>query len=155
MSMSKFSEYGKMGGRPPHYETPEALQAKVDEYFDTGVKKKTYIVGKGENQQIVEIPIPTITGLVLYLGFCDRQSFYDYEKRDGFSYTIKNARTRIEQHYEELVQDGNSGAIFALKNFGWSDKQELEMSGNLATNNTHTLKNINDWYDKHRDDKGQ
>ena len=39
---------------------------------------------------------------------------------------IKNARTRIEQHYEELVQEGNSGAIFALKNFGWSDKQETE-----------------------------
>ena len=68
----------------------------------------------------------------MHLGFCDRQSFYEYEKKPEFTYTIKKARFFIEQHYEELLQTGNvTGAIFALKNFGWVDRTEsnIEVSG--------------------------
>lgn len=116
-----------MAGQPPIYDSPEVLQERIEDYFESGVKKKTIIVGRGENKEAVEVEVPTITGLALYLGFESRQSFYDYEKREGFSYTIKNARTRIENNYEELLQHGNTpGAIFALKNMGWTDRQAID-----------------------------
>jgi len=96
---------------------------------------KTVIIGKAPNQQAITVPVPTITGLVLYLGFESRQSFYDYEEKKEFSYTIKRARTLIEKEYEEMLQTGNTvGAIFALKNMGWKDKSEVEQSGGLLIN---------------------
>ena len=117
----------KLGGRPPMFKTAEELQAKIDEYFKTGVKKKSGPVGKGANATVMQIPVPTITGLVLYLGFCDRQSFYDYEKIPKFTCIVKRARTFIECEYEQQLQVGNTvGAIFALKNMGWKDKIEQE-----------------------------
>jgi len=101
------------------------LQKKINEYFDKGIPLRKVIIGHGSNKDVCLIPVPTITGLALYLGFCDRHSFYDYEKRPEFSYTIKRARAAIEQHYEELLQTGTpTGSIFALKNFGWKDIYE-------------------------------
>lgn len=107
-------------GQHPKYRTAKALQRKIDDYFKNGVKKDKN-----------GLPVPTITGLVLHCGFCDRHSFYDYEKRPIFSHTIKKARTFIEKEYEEKMAAGVSTAIFALKNFGWTDKQEIEHSGGL------------------------
>jgi hypothetical protein len=91
------------------------MQKKVDEYFTVSGSLKS------------------MTGLALYLGFADRQSLHDYEKREPFSFTIKQARTRVEKFYEEqlTVSRNPSGSIFALKNFGWSDRQEVEHSGTI------------------------
>jgi hypothetical protein len=112
-------------GRPPMFESPEEIQGLIDEYFKTGVKKKVYVVGKPPVK--VEIECPTITGLCIYLGFESRQSFYDYEAKPEFAYTVKRARLFIENEYEEMLNGGNTtGAIFALKNFGWTDKQEID-----------------------------
>lgn len=112
------------------YETPEELQNAIDDYFQNGVKVRKVLVGKKPNQEIAEIPVPTISGLCYHLGFESRQSFYDYEEREGFSYTVKRARLFMEVEYEEQLQVGNvTGAIFALKNFGWTDKTEYENTG--------------------------
>ena len=116
-------------GRPPLYDSPEKLQEEISKYFKEGVKKRTIIVGKGQNKQSVIMEYPTITGLCYYLGFESRQAFYDYEKKPEFTYTIKRARLFIEQEYEEQLQEGNTiGAIFALKNFGWVDKTEVDQT---------------------------
>ena len=90
------------------------MQAKVDEYFAT------------ESQ-------PTMTGMILFLGFVDRRSASDYEQRnDEFSPIIKNARARIERLYESIIlyrKEGQvTGPIFALKQFGWTDKTEQVMT---------------------------
>lgn len=123
-----------LGGRPPMFETPEQLQDAIDDYFQNGITKRKVVVGKGDNQRIEEVEVPTITGLCYHIGFESRQSFYDYEKKDGFTYTVKRARLFIEQEYEEQLNVGNTiGAIFALKNMGWKDKTEHEMSGSLET----------------------
>ena len=54
------------------------------------------------------------------------------EKEDKFCYTIKKARLFIEHEYESLLSYGNvAGAIFALKNFGWIDKQDINMTGDI------------------------
>jgi hypothetical protein len=118
-----------LGGRPPMYNTAEELQQKIDDYFNNGVRTKTVLVGK--DKEPMELPVPTITGLAYYLGFESRQSFYDYEKKDGFTYTIKRARLFIEVEYEMQLSVGNTtGAIFALKNMGWIDSQKLDHSNN-------------------------
>lgn len=122
-------------GRPPKYKTAEQLQKKIDEYFSGGYRKRKITVGnKREGYTEIEVPKITITDLVLFLGFADRHSFYDLEKTPGFSHTIKRARTFIEREYEEQLDQNPAGAIFALKNFGWTDKTEHEHSGGANIN---------------------
>ena len=110
--------------RPPTYETAEDLQEAIQAYFDD-VPTRPTLVG----DQLIDIPIITITGLCLALGFSDRASFYDYEKKEEFTHTIKRARTMIENDYEMQLRasgSGQAGIIFGLKNFGWKDKTEVE-----------------------------
>lgn len=93
-------------GRPPKFDNVEQMDELLEQYF----KREQYY---------------TITGLALALGFCDKSSIYDYEKKPDFSHSIKTARLRVENSYENhLHKQTNSGAIFALKNFGWKDKTE-------------------------------
>lgn len=94
-------------GRPPFFNSPQRLERKIAYYFKTE-------------------KIPTISGLAYFLGFESKQSLYDYEKRTEFSYPIKRARLLLEDFHEKgLNGQYSSGHIFALKNMGWSDKQEI------------------------------
>jgi len=122
-----------MSGRPKLFNSPEELEERIHEYFNGRCnKRKQFISGIPYT-----VPVPTITGLALFLGFESRQSFYDYEKMDGYSYTIKRARLFIEREYEEQLQIGNTtGAIFALKNMGWKDKTETDITTNGKDVNT-------------------
>lgn len=71
-----------------------------------------------------EEPI-TWTGLALSMGFYGRDELSNYEEYDGFSRSVKRARSIVECSYERRLHGANpTGAIFALKNLGWSDKQE-------------------------------
>lgn len=123
---NKFGEGNHNAGVKPLYDDPKDLEAKIELYFSQDANKRQIVVGKGANKQVVEIPIYTITGLSFYLGFESRQSFYDYGNKEAFTYIIKKARLRIEQHYEEILQMDvpQTGAIFALKNMNWSDKTD-------------------------------
>ena len=113
----------------PTYTDPKEMQEKIIEYFESW--RNTRQVYVSDIQKIQQIRIITITGLVLFLWFDSRQSFYDYEAKQLFSYTIKKARTFIEQEYEEMLSQGNhTAAIFALKNFGWKDTQTFEWEVN-------------------------
>lgn len=117
------------GGAPPIFNSNEDLQSAIDEYFDNP-PRKPLVTKEGDT---IELPFLSITGLCLALGFSSRQSFYDYEKNEKFSYTIKKARMLIENEYEFQLQKGNTtGAIFALKNFGWKDKTEVD--SNITVN---------------------
>ena len=124
-------------GRPPMFKTAEELQVKVDEYFVSGRNVRKIIEGTGINIKTTDVPLITITGLTLYLGFCCRDSFYDMEKLPKFTHTIKMARCRVENYYEELVQISSNvaGPIFALKNMGWQDKVETVHSGGIILHN--------------------
>ena len=51
---------------------------------------------------------------------------YDYEENPEFSNTIKKARTFMEREYEKLLHTNPTWAIFALKNFWWTDRQEVD-----------------------------
>jgi len=107
-------------GRPPKFKTALDIQIEIDEYFSQTLAD--------------EMPF-TITGLAYHLGFESRQSIYDYEKHGEFSYAIKRARLQVEKYAEDkLFSTTPTGAIFALKNHGWSDKQEIEHSGEMNIN---------------------
>lgn len=102
-------------GRPRIIETPEEFERLVEEYR---------LDRKNEERPL------TFAGMARHLGFADRRSFYDYAKRDGFSLSVKKAQILIEEQYEENLSGNNvAGSIFALKNHGWSDKQELAHTG--------------------------
>lgn len=102
--------------RPPKYKTAKELQDKIDKYIKDPTVKHT------------------ISGLAYFLGFSSRQSFYDLEKLEEFSYTVKRARLFLESHYEELLAEKSyGGAIFALKNFGWEDTSSILMDDKRKT----------------------
>jgi sugar phosphate isomerase/epimerase len=96
-------------GRPLKFESLEALEAKIEEYFNTCPEKEW-----------------TITGLGLALD-TSRETLMNYEDREDYFDAIKKAKDRVHNAYEkDLRKQGRSGDIFALKNFGWSDKQEID-----------------------------
>src|SRR5512138_2262315 len=109
-------------GGPRRFNTNKELQEKIAEYFNQ------FDLPEEKRKIKLYETRPTVTGLALFLGFESRQSFYDYENLPEYSYTIKRARLSIELIYENMLVDKNtaSGSIFALKNFGWSDKQTIE-----------------------------
>ncbi len=113
-----FSESLTMpGGRPLKFSTPEELQEKIDAYFSQATDSEGKVIK----------PI-TITGLALWLD-TTRDVLLDYQNRDEFSHAIKKAKLRVECYYEEkLMMPACTGSIFALKNFGWSDRNETKLT---------------------------
>jgi len=105
-------------GRPKKYTEAEIMQQKIDKYFTDCVKN---------NEPY------TITGLCIALDLC-RDTLSEYMKKEEFSDTIKKAKLKVENYLEKhLITDSSTtGIIFNLKNnFGWSDKQQIEHSGNV------------------------
>jgi len=99
-------------GRPPTWTDSEAFDKAVEAYFASCDGIATH---------------PTWTGLAIHLGFESRQSLQDYKEKPEFTYSIKKALSKIEQNYEQgLFSRNPAGPIFALKNFGWKDKQEID-----------------------------
>lgn len=122
-------------GRPPMFDTSEEMQLKIDAYFEEECKDKVMTDDDGKvlidtrNKQVIEYNPPTVSGLALYLGFVNRNSMYDYEKKGEFTGTIKKAIAKIERYAEKQLFIGNStGAIFWLKNKGWKDRQEIDQT---------------------------
>lgn len=101
------------------YDTAEQLESAIENYWSWC--------------KYNEKPM-TFAGLAYSLGFLSRQSLYEYSKReDGLSLPIKSALLRIEQDYEENLRSAScTGSIFALKNRGWTDKQEIEHTGQVT-----------------------
>jgi hypothetical protein len=133
------------GGRPLKFSSPEELQAKIDAYFEScwdevivrGPKGAIMTVNQETGQEEplkekVQIRPYTITGLAVALD-TSRTVLLDYEDKDEFSNTIKNAKNKIETFAEEqLYQLKNpAGAIFNLTNnyHRWTNKQSQEISG--------------------------
>ena len=106
-------------GRPRLYSSPDEFDQKVLSYQEYCEEKKEPV---------------TWTGLALYLGFSSRQSIDEYLAYPEFSDSVKRAKTFVEWHYElRLNGERPTGAIFALKNFGWKDKSDEEKAGSRDT----------------------
>lgn len=109
-------------GRPLKLEedfgTPEQVAAVVSQYFDS----------TPENEW-------TVTGLARRIGLdLDGLKLYAQGRggRGEFSSVVKEAYCKVVESYEKDLRSNKPvGSIFALKNFGWSDRQDVnvELSG--------------------------
>ena len=110
-------------GQPPKYKDRESFQKKIDEYFASITDKD------GEYKKP-----PTVSGMAIYLGFVDRRSMYHYRDKDEFYSSVKRAIARVEAYSEEKAAGGSrcAGNIFILKNFGWTDRQEITNKGDMG-----------------------
>lgn len=126
-------------GQPAYFQTVEEFESKVEEYFEWIQGEFHWECKTNDEGKEVDVKVfdrdsepPTITGLCLFLGFESRQSYHDYAKRSEFSYAIKRARLRIENSYEIMMNYSRqpTAQIFALKNMGWSDRQEIDHTSN-------------------------
>ena len=110
----KYEYEPKKVGRPLKFETPDDLIEAITEYFQT-TNFKHY----------------TVTGLALVIG--SKQLLADYGERDGYKEIVAQAKLTIEHSYEiSLRTDAKPvGAIFGLKNFGWSDRVDIDHGGKV------------------------
>jgi len=139
------------GGRPLKFESVEELQKKIDDYFNScdphmeettewveargkdGTLKKdenglNYLVEVTHKTKTKQIPY-TITGLALALR-TSRKVLVEYEDKDEFSNTIKEAKNKCEHFVEQMLfTNSPTGPIFNLKNnYSWKDKTETDMN---------------------------
>lgn len=122
-------------GRPRKIKSPEDFDAMVDSYF---------AMCRANEEPIL------LTGMILALGLCSKDSFYEYEKYQEFTDSVKRARMLVEAEYEKRLNVNNSaaGPIFALKNFGWTDKVESVISGKAGEPVEHVHKHKHDMTDE-------
>lgn len=95
------------------YETAKDLRRAVNAYFD----------------EADEVTAPyTIAGLCLHIGYT-RDMFLRNSHSTELGEILSQARLLIEQQLEtRLATSGKpTGAIFALKNLGWSDRSFLDV----------------------------
>ncbi len=104
----------KLGGRPEIFQTQEELITQIVDYFNIEDK-------------------PTLSGLAYFIGI-DRETLYNYKKKDKFFGIVKKARDHIEYIYEQrlLYSDKPTGVIFALKNMNWTDRQEIQQKTEIT-----------------------
>jgi len=137
------------GGRPPKFPTPQDLQAKVDEYFEScWVDKVTEVTDKEtgnvtmSNVRYQDRPY-TIAGLAYHLGMTT-QALRNYEAKDEFLCIIKRAKQKVEMNVEEQLIAGKSatGPIFWLKNHAdYRDKleQDVNHKGEVVHKHKHEM----------------
>lgn len=127
--------------RPKKYETPAALQAAVDSYFDSCYESSWQKVGVSEDgepilqEKRVMVKPPTICGLAIHLGMTRLALLcYQYDYGDEYGEVVDFAKARVEAFCEESLFMGKaspSGVIFSLTNNfkGWSNTSRQEVSG--------------------------
>lgn len=102
-------------GRPRLIATPQEMLERGHEYFDECAESGSPIL---------------VTGLVLALGMSCRDTLIEYAKRPEFTDTVKGLKSVCENYAENKLFTANpTGAIFALKNYGWTDKTQQEVTG--------------------------
>ncbi len=103
------------GGRPKKIATPELFDALVDDYIAKCREKDEPIL---------------LLGMRIHLGLYGKEALAEYAGYLGFSSSVRRARAFIEHEYEKRLVTNSSaaGPIFALKNFNWSDQQQLSVT---------------------------
>lgn len=118
--------------KPPKFQDPDEFDKAIEDYFNSCI----------ENEK----PF-TVTGLALALGCnpCTLRDYRDCMENDEvlksldddvklqISTSVKRAYQICENYAEEKLLDAKIskspiGYIFALKNFGWKDKIEQEIT---------------------------
>jgi len=101
----------------------------ADDIYTKGMKYINKVLANNEHL--------TFTGLCIALGTC-RDTLNEYCKgvydtdTQVYSDSVKRLKVHVENYAEgRLFENNCTGAIFALKNYGWHDKTEVENTGEL------------------------
>lgn len=129
----------KKVGRPRAY-TPEALEAKFEEYVEW-VKANPRYSNKVSARGI--IPVPTQHPLTL-VGFCQfagisRQNFYEYESREEFSDILTCVREAIEADQLEGALCGQYDSGIVARVLHLADRQDVTTNGKAITASTQPI----------------
>ena len=102
--------------RPLKWTSVEQIKPLIDKYFEETPKEDWTITG---------LWLALDTSRSTLIDYCNRADNWEVDQE--FSNTIKKAKDKVEHSYEiDLKKKGNTGTIFALKNFDWKDKTENE-----------------------------
>ena len=117
--------------------TQEQLKLQVDDYFRRVEQDGAFQIG----QVCYVEKKPTLTGLALFLGFSSTSAFKKYKENPEYAQVIEYALLRVENRYEQLLQDGVSTAKIGLKRLGeWEDEtsvtHKVTLSDIVASINT-------------------
>ena len=128
-----FSAFGKLGGRPKAFNSPEEFAESIGRYF--GSITRTYADKDGmtdDNGKPVYhtdfIEPPSFTGMCLFLKIT-KETWNQYSKQDGYSESATYAKMIIESYLESQLMTTKhvQGIIFNLKNnFGWAEKVDVK-----------------------------
>jgi hypothetical protein len=132
-----------------------AAQVKqlIDNYFNN-IKGEYHLEQKPlksnkDNAETIEHKVwdrdpepPTLSALALALGFNSRQEFHDYVHHGRFSKAVKQGVLRVEACYEAHLHQNTTGAMFALKSMGWSEKPD-PLPTNMEAENTLKVEIVN------------
>jgi len=143
------------------FTTLKQLSNRIDAYFKSSAEipqneKKSTGKNKTETPEIADAAVSepaTISGLALYLGFNSLADFEVYEQHGEFAAALQRARLRIQAIYERrLMQQSPTGAMFALKSFGWDERAENK-SGDANALKTLTIEIIETGFQPAGDEK--
>ena len=135
-------------GPLPKFQTPDQMADLIVDYFNnsmpTRIERRK--VGRDEYEEI-EVAVPSVWWLAYHLWFKSKSMIYDYEKKEWFWHLIGRARMLIEVEYEKLLHKNPTAAIFALKQFWWSDSWQngSEKSADNKIVIEHVVRRIEDW----------
>lgn len=103
-------------GRPLKFKSAKDLQQKIDDYF-------AYAEANGKPY--------SIAAMAVYLD-CSRECLYHYaNEKEEYSDLVKRAISKCMAQLEERLLDGKqnvTGGIFIAKNYGYTDKQEIDQN---------------------------
>lgn len=120
-------------GRPRAY-TPEALEAKFEEYVEWA-KKHPSFVNKVSAGEIIPIPIERPLTLVGFCVFADivKNTFREYERQEEFLSVTTRARTAFAKSQIEgaLIGAYNPNIVARLQ--GLADRQDVTTNGKEIT----------------------
>lgn len=122
--------------------TREELIDRILDYFN---RISTTIVDEQTGVPIMSkwLTPPSFSGLALAIGISPN-TLRNYQQRDEYSDVVLQARAIIESYYEESLNSRNraTGAIFALKQLGWSDNIDLNLTTTGVVEVCHTPEEI-------------
>ena len=121
------STKGLMLSQTSRFKSAEELIDILNDYFENG---GTVVTSEKRTGESVTKRVLSLSGLIYHLGFDSMKMFYEAEKHKEYGVYIRRAKMLVMRNYEEMLQTSSNptGAIFALKQFGWKDNTASEVN---------------------------
>lgn len=124
----------KRVGRPRAY-TPEALEAKFEEYAEWAKANPRYSNKVLADGSIIPVPYErplTLSGFAVFAGIIP-ETFREYEKLDEFSVVCARVRARIESDQLEGAMCEQYNSTIASRVLHLADRQDVTTNGKAIT----------------------